>query len=47
MNENENNPLDELNEQLRVLSEKRNSTTIFFYASGDIDYYRSTNTYPK
>lgn len=42
MNENEENPLGELEEQLRLLSEKRKATAMLFYASGDIDYYKAS-----
>lgn len=43
MNENEDNPLDELKEQLALLSEKRKSTAMLFYASGNIDYYKASS----
>lgn len=43
MNENEDHPLDEFKEQLRLLSEKRNSTAMLFYTSGDIDYYTASS----
>ncbi len=42
MNENEENPLVELKEQLRLLSEKRKATAMLFYTSGDIDYYKAS-----
>ena len=36
MNADQNNPLDELKEQLRILSEKRKVTAMLFYTSGDL-----------
>ena len=42
MNENENDPLGELKEQLRLLGEKRKATAMLFYASGNIDYYKAS-----
>ncbi len=35
------NSLDELKEQLRILSEKRKGTAMLFYTSGNIDYYKA------
>lgn len=43
MNETEEHPLDGLKEQLRLLSEKRHSTAMLFYASGNIDYYKASS----
>ena len=37
-NENENDPLGELKEPLRLLGEKRKARPVLLYTSGEIDY---------